>query len=402
MNEARRKKYLRKYVDSNGSEVPVDYQDYIPGGAKEKECVFCEDWHMNNKVFTWDPIEGKVARDLQIHSCDQCDMHVQVMLKQSFGREVEFDQEPLNFGQGYNARTIHFGEEDRLNDIINNLRFVDDAFQYYVHLNSNKDIYIQNDENNSCYVCGNRERGHPTMAYATWATIDVPVKRDNQLNGGKVFLCPKHEAAIENEFINVRGIEHLYTHFLILEKIKKAVCTNCEATYYLTAEEAKSRNTDAQYVCPECALEAIDNTVDSDWLYSEKSKPARSYPPDRHLEQVCDTCGSCFFVDLMIDYKWLSNYHLSGKKILCNTCIINGVKDFLEHLLVYNHHDNVYIKMIFNKYGWEYDIIRISRTSSSLEYLHKCKTDETDIAEAVAVAYHEVTLLFHGVQKELW
>lgn len=406
MNEVRRRRTLNRYIDSNGAELPLDYHYYIPGAEKQDLCIFCDDYHLSNPVYVWDAVEGKVLRDLNLYMCDQCNTHVESMLHRVYGQEIS-GKDTIQDDITHESPTLR--NSLKISTFVDKLEFDDEIYKYYVHLNPNNDLYVKNNECNKCFICGSDAHGHPIMAYKTWETVIVPVLGEERFfSGGRVFICPDEIAVIQSQFIGVQNIKDLYTHFMLLNKIESATCSNCNRNYYIdTTESVKRQELRGEYICPDCALETIDNLIGKDkrdnWLYPDDCL-IRTHPPVRYYQHSCSICRETIFIDRYLNLEYLTEKHLDCKgNIYCEKCLSSGIKKFIDNPLVYKYKSNIYIniKVLGPANLWSYDVVRITKTRE-LEIVLQAKIELNDITELVSIAFEDTDLLFSGKQLELW
>lgn len=402
MNNRRCEIERKRYLASLGEEIPVDYNHFKLGNQKQDLCIFCEDPHDGIELlqYTW----SRSGEGTETYLCAECNQHVETMLREDNNDEYSsFADKGFEPKERINpADTALSDENKKITDLLANLKFSEDVYKYYRHVNPNEDSYVDNQQSDRCYICSKIDRGSRANAYAKppWGTIQVPIDVSNIMVGGHLWICVDCEKRVSERFGD--KLESIYSHHMLLQNIERLTCPICRQYYYITKEEADSRKgfSELQYMCSECAYDATVMQAEH-WLFSYEAIPPRTAPLERWIGRTCKVCKEVFFVDAFATHESLERYHLVGSTCYCTSCVKNGIKKALEGELIFNHHDMVYIRLRADNKYWKYKIIRLIPKESKFENLQSGSLNVSNIALAVSIAFKEVDRLFYGEQSEL-
>lgn len=380
----RRKRALNAYIDSYGETLPHDWYQFTVGNTSQNDCPFCTDEHCGYPIPVMDPLRNKIHKDdLGIFACRQCAQHVDIMLSTVYGMES-------------NLETYPDKEDDRkgnrLNLLLQTLRFAPEVYLYYTHLHTTQDRYVLGHPN-QCYLCDSKD--------LAGFKIKVPVSHSGEVSGGDINICTDCE-------YDLRDIDVLYQSLLTKAFIYREHCPVCQGYYYIDENELDYRTNlskvpmSAEWACPECTYKQINNLSQESKLYSFENAIPRQDVALRFIQCNCFSCVRPFSIDLSITHTHiqLRNF-VTPDKLICHECAEQGIKSFLNNRLVVHIADNVYIKMKFAIF-WDYEVIRLKKGESAMELILTATTEEEEIAEAVSIAINELYKLKGGNQLKIW
>lgn len=403
MNKLRKRRNLDRYLDSYGSEMPLDWEEYIEGAVMQDRCVFCDEYHINYIVYAIDAISEK-RRDVGVRACEECAQHVEAMLIQQYGlgsNQGLFSERknPNDIKENKNIQNI------RWEALTQNLTFDEEAYKYVVHLNPNRDRYIL-DECERCYICTRKpEAKLAANAYHEWTTIQVPVKHMETMEAGEVYIC---ESCRDYDVVD---IDVTYQYFIETEKLFICKCSSCKKKYYIDHVEREYRDMlssnpiEPEWLCPECSYNVVDIMEDGvDNLFLHINEAPRHAPMERFVPIICMSCHRQHKLDLMMSPEHIMmRYHIHSNSYICEDCLNEGIKSFLINDKTFHFIDNIYIAMKFDGELWDYAIIRIGhRKLPKMEELLIGRTDIDEPANAVLRAMEEARNILFGNQKEIF
>lgn len=404
MNKIRKKRNLDRYLDSRGSELPLDWELYIEGSLHQDLCVFCEEYHVGYIVYKINPVDDSQT-DIGIRACEECAQHVEAMLIQEFdlGTDQGIFSERKDPG---NTKEDAHVQNLRWKQLVQNLQFDAEAYKYVVHLRPNRDRYIT-DECNRCYVCTRMAPYHVNSnAYNKWTRIHIPVSNTDTIESGEVFVC---DTCTDYDMVD---IETTYEYHVQEGLLHVCRCPSCQKRYYIDHEEFEYRQRfeplpmEPEWLCPECAYNVIDGVQEtgSDIKYCVSNEAPRHYPMERFVPCACAMCTKGFDIDLMMTPDHIEiRYRLKEDTFICEGCLEQGIKSFVLNDNVFHFFENFYITMKFDGEFWDYAIIRIGHKKQSLmEELLIGRTDISEPANAVLRAMEETRKIIFGEQAELF
>lgn len=234
---------IRQYNQSEGFNLPSDWEDHIIGGDMEGTCVFCKN-HNAQQIILPTVASMHNSAPMPIPICYTC------------YDEVTKDATPAWFNsQDYLSAGGVGSWSGIVSDFI--LPFVESG------------IYPDKNDNDKsfelCDFCGN-ECAHVYGHFSSFANIDdathfnhlIPVKKNVNLIEPAVVACIRCESAIQYLTNRVRTTASY-------QEIVMANCAVCNCSHPLKIEEYEARQEIAMkvplnsYVCPLCAGEYWEN-----------------------------------------------------------------------------------------------------------------------------------------------
>ncbi len=232
------------YNQSEGFNLPSDWEDHIVGGDMEGTCVFCKNHDAQQFIVpTIDMMHNSAPMPIPIcYSCYD---------------EVQRNATPAWFNsQDYLSAGGVGSWSGIVNDFI--VPFVESGI-YPDKMENDKSFQL-------CDFCGN-ECAHIYGHFSSFANIDdathfnhmVPVKKNVNLIEPPIIACIRCESAIEYLAKRVPSTSSY-------QEIVMANCATCNCSYPLKVEEYEARQEYAMkvplnsYVCPMCAGEMWENS----------------------------------------------------------------------------------------------------------------------------------------------
>ncbi len=402
-DQTRAKIELRRYIDSMGEDVPLDWHNYQEGAMFETHCVFCGQTHNGHEVYLIDPVTS-TKKELGVHSCNDCNNHVANMLAIEYGYG-EVSDIPYK-GEGID--TSHIDEEEirdaRLSKFLYELKFFAGIYKYYTHLDHSTDRYVDKQQNIRCAFC-DRSVLHKSSD-ANWRTIETPVEGVDYITGGKVYIC---EVCDKKDLINKAMAKAFNTGLWI--KIK---CDSCKNEYRVTAEAKQIMNDDDAYSCYSCTYHALNNMPNGDIRYMAENHYPREDTPTRFKPMNCGCCYKPFYLDLTMSVKHIMDKYVvkRGKEeiILCKSCADLGFKKFLLQKFLYQFTDSrrFYIvilpmsKVDALRQNWIYEIVKLDPKKGAEVLSRSYVIENEKIYNVLLMANDYCWNIIRGDQPELW
>lgn len=371
---SRQKVALTTYIDSQGTELPIDFHSYTAGSEREWFCLFCDESIGNGEpVYLFKDGE---AQDTGCNCCYECHSHTQTMIKHVYGIVVPKIEEGSDLS---NNKIERFNVEGILGA---------DAPMYYLH---NTFLTTDNKEYKSkshlCYFCDNAVTKDDAI------TIDDPRVLSSMVLGGRVNCCLYCESLLDSE--DRRDVIHV-------------VCSGCSNRYLIdyTEHENRERNKSQHYhLCPECCVREIARAYRENNELRFIANNHTAFIPERFNEQLCPTCVEYYEIDITL----YQNYLLQRHKRYTSYPVCNKCNERLKNVDTIDSKNKLFILHIsktifvviekFNK-GWQYTI-RQTREQGS-DVLYRSGFTISSLAECTCVAQEEVKDLIYGKQGELF
>ena len=305
---------LSRYCNTNGTELPPDWQEHLIGGEYEDECVFCKDRHYESN-YILPPIEHDCYLTMGV--CQDCMTDV----IHGLGAAWAAAQDDLSMKTPIEWNAI-------IHDVlvpyitkgtIPTTYFEDKDPKYVPSLlkDFNKQIY--------CDFCSNEvhEIAHfvtdNTKGNELYTHILRPISERERIVVPPAICCNRCDHAIDQIYSRIDLVKAYKGAYK--EKLHMHECSNCNASYPITVGEEAARElsvpffTTHEYICPMCAEE--------------------HWGAIRCPSIDCDNCGSQFTIDLL--HK--SAYHVNDIAKLCSCHKDkdkNGREVFTQVLEIYN------------------------------------------------------------------
>jgi len=364
---------LQMYINTNTRALPEDIRLYQAGGQYEKCCLFCRNPNSTNPV-----ISENI--DTWAHMCDFCHTTVTEGITEKLSK---YSDSPRNERRKalFQSLDINFG-----------YMIPEFVKKYYIHLDgSKKDYFVSHADR--CIIC---DRLPVAGLYSTedFNTIEIPVRSDKYLSGGKVHIC-------EDEYCNqtrkdynwsLETLTELNNHSKTIELVEKS-CTNCRQTYLLLGSESeieyrKHMPDSYEWQCPTCAYEMMNK-----W---EKAQGFQKYYPEvvgdprqdliqRAYTRTCYYCLESTSIDLFqTEFSFLLNHTISSN-ICCRSCSI--LRTWLELDSVYRMlNSKIYIELSSE---FIFSVFRLNKGKLEL-LLNNCNTGASNRIDALFIAFDEI------------
>lgn len=379
---------LFRYIDSLGTEIPMDWQYYARGNSCADDCLFCGNQHDDIEVFRYAIVSAskKLVRDT--YQCRSCAKKVDDMVEAN--HMDDYATEIVDY-YSKSAETFTDAVEKerkaRIDSFNFNRTFFSDVNKFYLHLDENLDLYAVNHKGH-CYFCG-------LPAHRDDIEIMVPCTPESQLSGGHIKACKICTTELRDEFDSKSA-----------GKLGQK-CTNCDEIYFINIDERDAREragTLSKHYCHKCAYEKLESFVAHDggtfFLIGQNIAPRRT-APYRYREIDCYSCDNKLQVDLTLDREMYSNNIAPGNRVRCNTCLTlrtgraNGNKIHLQY-----DEDTFIIVQKIGKF-WVYHISRIISRKERVVFKSSPDLTKSDVI-CTLIAWKECERLVSNNQPELW
>lgn len=284
-----RERRLLDYIDSGGTKLPKDYEDYQMGGARSDYCVFCglpnEDYQ--NTVYSKDPQTGLLT-DKHCLCCDSCEEKIASAFKAK--------AKPLNLSDAAKRRIDQYMDKGL---------FDDDHVKYRYDPRKVVAISDRASSTRYCYFC-------QRSGYDTLKPVHAPVTASVYRTGGIVGMCADCEIYSTSQWRN-GPTQNDGIHWM--------KCDSCNSSYTVHDKELLHREgTRYRYNCPRCVeatIKDLGGKVKS--IYEERY---RLEPEHRHTTDLrCTQCAAEQLFDLYCDRKSLVAACPNATTIKCAKCI---------------------------------------------------------------------------------
>lgn len=309
---------LAKFIESGLARLPADWQDYVAGGPKESQCLFCDSEHENNEVLVVKTdLFQKNGSMIDAYSCYDCFHHLRL-------KEAEvFDGVAGVKASHYNSKIT----EERMRLFVEEYHFHFDHAMYLQEFEYN-DLGIPT-KSRHCYFC------NTVVEEEDYRVIDVPVDNGVVLSGGQLRCCRGCW-----EMLKLELPEYTLTSLREKHRLVPEYC-RCGERYYLTPSEHADREvgrTTGMHLCPKCTFAQLNhdpfvldvvlttetNLVDQD---EDPVGKHQKYAINRFVEVLCEYCqDNDIDIDLTVHTDHLQDSLLLGpkNKICCSSCSHNG------------------------------------------------------------------------------
>lgn len=379
---SRQRVALTTYIDSQGTELPKDWERYMVGSEREWFCLFCDENLGNgNPVYRWD--EEADAHDTGCGCCNECNTHIEVMTKNVYG--VMTPKNMFRDDDTANIKILRYNAEGILGP---------DASKYYRHY-----AFLRDKEGNretkaeACYFCDDivpENQG--------WITIEDARTLSGHITGGRVKCCRECESMLD--------VEKKRPGFDVM-------CSECQEFYFIDDTEHENRERlrlQNKFLCPKCANKVIfeayrthTTSVLGEFRYIPDNHTTTT--PDRFAERLCPVCMDYFEVDLTLctnsilqHYKRYTDYFVCAK---CNERLKDvDTIDSKNKLFIAHFSRTIFIVLTKAVKGWEYSIRQLRNEGSDLLYRSTFEID--NIVDCINIAMVETQDLIYGKQGILF
>lgn len=413
MSNLRGKRLLDKYIASYGVELPKDWMYYTDGNIHEHECTFCSSVHNANALYRYFPErDEKFRENLHCYTCDECQQAIDInLIRAIYPEYMDMSKEPDEREHRFHNSEFEDEEFDinarnhRIALFNTQYKFDATVHSHYGHLKLVKDKYIIYGNTTECYFCKRGASSSPAAKIRTPVLHELPY-----LSGGKIKSCGGCKPLLKEELLS--------PDLLSIHQVVAEACRQCAKHYLIDEREAAYRNTanaQGEYLCPECAYEAIDKLQPSSFMYMYDNEAPRTKPMLRFKTLRCEFCLDEFELDLTLDFSSLLAFiAFKESAALCRRCRSLYPNHITKDSVVY-WYSNTVCAVIYPVHVhsapsiewqdfWGYDIVELNAKSRTAKV--SLKTPEEvhirDLAEAVCVAASECRKLVVGEQLKIW
>lgn len=369
-----------RYLDSLGTEIPIDYNLFLLGNERENDCVLCGNLHNNVPLPKLNPLK-ETYKLLDIHTCQECLTGVKQMMLVTYPHLLEEYMHEI-----YKENTEYDDHEKNFRLQQYNLlgKFPDDTRNRYEHLTL-EDVYAI-EYLNKCPFCN--------TSVLKGLSVDIAVNNNTtELNGGKVTVCRSCE--FDMSLHESLDSTHHYD-----------TCTKCFASYHVAKDEAiirKDTGTWSKHMCPKCTHDYLE-IIDTKDLYYEAKSPLEI--GNRFISKECSSCEQSFVIDRTITPEINERNHLLNGKIFCSECVRLRTFKSNDNKVWVKYCDDVYIVVYKEGKFWKYKIFKVQVLRKDAKRkpikLYESEEEEKDCVIATFKAFRKCSNLIESKQIKLW